>query len=247
MTNIVQRGPSLYFSFSSSSSPSFFFFFSFFFFSSSSSSSSGFSPAYQSRRARVSFAHQHNRNRRTLAVVERTWLSWVLLSLLLLFLFIRHLRIPRHRSRHGVFGSFRSGKISGRLDGTARTYSSGKSNTDPSSSSVFGSGAPRNAPSATLRSTLANDHDAENLTREGITRAASATRTARRPPLTSPRVPAVVTDARARARAIARDSAVARDAATRIARAGQKPNPVFVRTDASTTQAPSARPTSYGK
>lgn len=101
MTNIVQRGPSLYFSFSSSSSPSFFFFFSFFFFSSSSSSSSGFSPAYQSRRARVSFAHQHNRNRRTLAVVERTWLSWVLLSLLLLFLFIRHLRIPGHRSRHG--------------------------------------------------------------------------------------------------------------------------------------------------
>ena len=51
----------------------------------------------------------------------------------------------------GVFGSFKSGKISGLLDGTARTYSSGKSKTDPSSSSVCGSGALRNAIAVPVR------------------------------------------------------------------------------------------------
>ena len=50
----------------------------------------------------------------------------------------------------GVLGSFRSGKMSGRLDGTARTYSSGKSNTEPSSSSTFGSGAFLNASTTTI-------------------------------------------------------------------------------------------------
>lgn len=40
--------------------------------------------------------------------------------------------------------------MSGRLDGTARTYSSGKSNTEPSSSSTFGSGAFLNASTTTI-------------------------------------------------------------------------------------------------
>jgi len=40
----------------------------------------------------------------------------------------------------GCLISFKSGKISGRLDGTARTYSSGKSRTEPSSSTSILSG-----------------------------------------------------------------------------------------------------------
>ena len=85
--------------------------------------------------------------------------------------------------------------MSGRLDGTARWYSSGKSKTDPSSSSVCGSGALRNAPAPVLASRVA-----ENLETTGYFRVdarAGAARARARAPVVVER-PSIVVVAAAR-------------------------------------------------
>jgi|MDSX01.1.fsa_nt_gb activator of HSP90 ATPase len=118
--------------------------------------------------------------------------------------------------------------MSGRLDGTARWYSSGKSKTDPSSSSVCGSGALRNAPAPVLASRVA-----ENLETTGYFRVdarAGAARARARAPVVVERPSIVVVAAariaRRRRRRLSRASSVARDGRSpRVVARAPRPSP----------------------
>ena len=118
--------------------------------------------------------------------------------------------------------------MSGRLDGTARWYSSGKSKTDPSYSSVCGSGALRNAPAPVLASRVA-----ENLETTGYFRVdarAGAARARARAPVVVERPSIVVVAAariaRRRRRRLSRASSVARDGRSpRVVARAPRPSP----------------------